>query len=84
LWIPRFLETFTARVQYGQWSLEDDLMVEHMNTCGETNARNWLFHMIETMPHDQFTRMVVTIWATWTARRKATHEEVFQSPISLQ
>jgi hypothetical protein len=38
------------------WSLEDELMVEHMITWGETDARNWLFHMMEKMPHDQFTR----------------------------
>jgi hypothetical protein len=65
------------------WSLEDELMVEHMITCGETDARNWLFHMMETMPHDQFTRMIVTLWAIWTVRRKAIHEEVFQSPLSI-
>jgi hypothetical protein len=59
-------------------------MVEHMITCGETDARNWLFHMMETMPHDQLTRMTVTLWAIWTVRRKAVHEEVFQSPLSIQ
>jgi homogentisate 1,2-dioxygenase len=57
-------------------------MVEHIIACRETNARNWLFHMMEIVPHDEFTRMSVTPWAIWTARRKAIHEVIFQSPLS--
>jgi hypothetical protein len=58
------------------------MMVEHMNSCGETNAKHWIFHMIETLPHDQFSRLAVTLWAIWTSRGKAIHEDIFYSPLS--
>jgi ribonuclease HI len=64
------------------WILSDDEMVEHMRAIGEPNAKNWLFKLIESLSHVQFTRMTVTLWAIWTARRKAIHEEIFQSPLS--
>jgi ribonuclease HI len=38
--------------------------------------------MIDTLPHDQLVRMVVTAWAIWHARWKAIHEDLFQSPLS--
>jgi hypothetical protein len=64
------------------WALSNDLMVENMSACGETHARNWLFHLLETLPHDQFTRLSVTLWAIWTSRRKAIHKDIFQSPLT--
>jgi hypothetical protein len=59
------------------WALENEMLVEHMSACGETYAQNWLFHMLETLPHDQFIRLTVTLWAIWSSRRKAIHEDVF-------
>ena len=38
--------------------------------------------MIESLSHEDFVRMLVTLWAVWTARRKAIHENIFQSPLS--
>jgi hypothetical protein len=38
--------------------------------------------MLETLPHDQFIRLTITMWAIWGARRKAIHEDMFQSPLS--
>jgi hypothetical protein len=38
--------------------------------------------MIETMKADDLTRMLVTLWAIWHAKRKAIHEEIFQSPMA--
>jgi hypothetical protein len=64
------------------WALADDLMVEHMMRNNDPSAKQWLFDMLESLPHDQFTRLTVTLWAIWTARRKAIHEEIFQSPLS--
>jgi ribonuclease HI len=37
--------------------------------------------MFETMKPDDLTRMLVTLWAIWHARRKAMHEEIYQSPM---
>jgi hypothetical protein len=38
--------------------------------------------MMESMKHDEFIRMVVTLWALWHARRKLIHEEIHQSPMA--
>jgi hypothetical protein len=38
--------------------------------------------MINTLHHDQFTRLAVTLWSISTTRRKAIHEEMYQSPLS--
>jgi hypothetical protein len=64
------------------WSLANEKMVEHMCQAHELEARNWLFTMINTMPHDQLVRLTVTLWAIWHARRKAIYENLFQSPLS--
>jgi hypothetical protein len=50
------------------WALSDSMMVEHMTAYDEPNAKHWLFWMMETLPHDQFTRLTVMLWAIWTAR----------------
>jgi ribonuclease HI len=39
--------------------------------------------MIQSIKHDEFTCMVVTMWALWHARRKAIHEDCFQSPMAM-
>ncbi|KAI4968640.1 hypothetical protein ZWY2020_045970 [Hordeum vulgare] len=46
----------------------------------EPSARNWVFDMQESLSHASFTRMVLTLWSTWYARRKAIYEGIFQSP----
>jgi hypothetical protein len=65
------------------WALFDEERVEHLmaNNCG--NAKEWLFFLLETLSHEDFVRVTVTIWAIWTARRKAIHELIYQSPLSI-
>ena len=46
------------------------------------DAKNWLFTMHETLSHEQFTRMMVTLWAIWRSRRKAIHGDIFESPFA--
>lgn len=36
--------------------------------------------MIETLSHEEFVWLAVTLWVIWWARRKAIHEAIFQSP----
>jgi hypothetical protein len=50
------VEVLALGVANNGWALSDDTMVDHMQACGESHARNWLFHMLETLPHDQFIR----------------------------
>jgi hypothetical protein len=38
--------------------------------------------MIDKMKKEDLTRMLVTLWAIWHAKRKAIHEEVYQSPMA--
>lgn len=35
---------------------------------------------MDLLPHADFTTDLVTLWAIWHARRKALHEQTFQTP----
>jgi hypothetical protein len=45
------------------WALSDAELTEHMVQTQEPRARNWIFAMIDSLTHDQLTRMCVTAWA---------------------
>lgn len=62
------------------WALVDDEISDHMQASTEQNAKRWIFSMIDDMPHEPLIKMFVTLWAIWSARRKAIHEGVLQSP----
>jgi hypothetical protein len=38
--------------------------------------------MRKSLDHACFVKMMVTLWAVWTARRKAIYEDQFQSPLN--
>lgn len=61
------------------WALVDESLVSRTGN-EEANAKSWLFELHETLDHVRFTRMVVTLWAVWYARRKAIYESLFQNP----
>nr|XP_051196898.1 uncharacterized protein LOC127310254 [Lolium perenne] len=60
----------------------DEGLVEHISVNEIPDAKQWLFMLNESMSHEDFTTVVVSLWAIWTARRKALHEELFQSPMT--
>ena len=62
------------------WVLVDHDSLEHMIATPGPDARSWLFSMMDVPSHDEFTRMTVTLWAIWYARRKLIHEGINQSP----
>jgi hypothetical protein len=64
------------------WALDDGELVEHLHRNNEGNAKHWIFEMIESLPHEDFTRVAITLWVIWSSRRKAIHEKKFQSPLS--
>jgi hypothetical protein len=68
----------------GVSALLPETMVEALVNIQEPYARSWLRVVINALSHDELTLAVVTLWAVWHARRKALHEEVFQSPVYLQ
>lgn len=64
------------------WALRDDDLVIPLIGDETPNARLWLFGLCKTLKQDQMMAALVTLWAVWWARRKAIHEEEFQSPLS--
>lgn len=65
------------------WALVDESLTEHMCLSSCPDPKEWLFHMLETISHAEFTKLIITLWAIWSARRKAIHEAVFQSPEAI-
>lgn len=63
------------------WALVDEEIHEHMIATTKTSAKQSLFQMIESMSHESFVKLAVTLWATWWARRKTIHEGVPKSAL---
>lgn len=63
---------------FGLWSMVNlrSLYVRPLSQV----QKQWLFSMFDTLSHSAFTKLAVTLWAIWWARRKAIHEEIYQSP----
>jgi hypothetical protein len=57
-------------------------MVEHMISLVEPSAKQCFFMMMESLAHEEFVTMAVTLWAIWYARRKIIFENEYQSPLS--
>jgi hypothetical protein len=49
---PKYVHIKLVHFLWGQGVLSDDSMVEDMIACEEPDARNCLFHLMETLPHD--------------------------------
>ena len=62
------------------WALSEDELVQLLSMNTNPNAKHWLLEMHDQLTHERFVLLVVTLWATWRARRKAIYEGVFQSP----
>ena len=65
-------------VQTGDVLLYD--VVEYVQASTSTNAKQWLFALMEELPHTTMIKLVVTLCAIWAARRKAIHDGILQSP----
>lgn len=63
------------------WALEREDLVDFLCENQEQDAGGWLAILMESLSHD-LTRVVVTLWAIWYTRRKAIHQQSFQSPLS--
>jgi hypothetical protein len=64
------------------WALEPEEITTHVCDNQEADARGCLLTVMNSMKQDDLTRVLVTIWAIWYARRKAIYEESYQSPMS--
>ena len=61
------------------WVLQGEPVLEFLS---HEDARGWLHDTVANLRHEDLVRLTVAMWAIWYARRKAIHEEMFQSPLS--
>ena len=90
LWGARILATLAYRVSKRVSDGE-----KRLRTCAgrardqghdinlyEPNAKAWLSPAIDTLSHEETTRIVVTMWEVWHARKKLIREGLHQPPLS--
>jgi hypothetical protein len=65
------------------WVLLDEELVEHISVNQCRSAKEWIFFLIESLNHSQFVKTFVALWSICTARRKAIHVEIYQSPFAI-
>ena len=46
------------------------------------DAKLWMLWLVDTLPSMELARVLVTMWANWWARRRAIHDDQYQSPLS--
>lgn len=63
------------------WALASEEVVEHIAVSQEPKAKDWIFTLIDKLPHHELTEVFITFWAIWHAQRKVIHENIFQSPL---
>ncbi|XP_073363453.1 uncharacterized protein [Aegilops tauschii subsp. strangulata] len=64
------------------WALSNEDMVQHMCMQRDDQAKRWIFLTSESLSQEEFTTMIVTLWAIWAARRKIIHEGIYRTPFS--
>lgn len=73
---------FECRMARCVWALGDEEILEHVISNRSDDARLWLFWLFDTMNQQDLARVLITMWAIWWARRRAIHDDEFQSPMS--
>lgn len=64
------------------WALLDEDVTEMIDQLRIADLQQWVFHICDKLPEEDGIKILVTCWAIWHARRKATHEGGFQSPLA--
>lgn len=64
------------------WALADEDLTDTIISNRSEDAKLWMFWLLDTLPPADITRVLVTMWAIWWARRRAIHDDQFQSPMS--
>jgi len=65
------------------WALVDEEITELLATLRISDPKHWVLFMCCNIPQVEAIKILVTCWAIWHDRRKAIHEGVFQSPLSI-
>lgn len=63
-------------------ALADEELTDVILSNRTDDAKLWVHWLVDTLPANDITKVLVTIWAIWWARRRAIHDDQFQSPIS--
>lgn len=64
------------------WALNEPELVEHLLATAEPDVKAWIFSIISSVSHAEVIRIVITLWAIWSAQRKLIREGEHQSPLS--
>lgn len=64
------------------WALVDEDLTESIISNRTEDAKLWMLWLVGTLPSEELARVLVTMWAIWWARRRAIHDNQFQSPLS--
>ena len=70
-------------VSRSTWALSSEHIIDALSKNEEGDAKRWLSSMHEALSQESFTTLVVKLWALWGARRKAIHEQIYQSPFQV-
>ena len=73
-WRHALLECNLAR---SVWALERENITELLSQVHWMDARAWLAGVMNSLKHEEVTRVVVCLWAVWYVRRKTIHENRF-------
>ena len=64
------------------WVLIDEDLTGVMAAERSDDPKEWLFALSEKLTQGDFIKVLVSLWAIWWARRRALHDNVFQSPFN--
>ena len=64
------------------WVLNDEGLPELAISNHTIDAILWLFWLFDTLNEQELAKVLITMWAIWWARRRAIHDNEFQSPLS--
>ena len=73
---------FDCRMARCVWALSDEDLTEKIISNREKDAKLWMLWLVDTLPSVDLARVLVTMWAIWWARRRAIHDDQYQSPLS--
>jgi ribonuclease HI len=60
----------------------DEELTEVIISNKTEDPKLWLFWLFDILPSNDLARVLISMWAIWWARRRAIHDQQFQSPLS--
>ena len=73
---------FDCRMARCVWALGEEEILEHVISNRSEDPRLWLFWLFDTLNEQELAKVLITMWAIWWARRRAIHDDEYQSPLS--